>query len=574
MRRTKPGFNNPHGNPDKVKTKMKARIACWHRHADVVRSILASVIVAAGVVLSGAAAIADSPGLPNPNVVYLAASPSEARIETHETRVESQEMVQFPNASEITNQVEAFSPSPPTRSSFMATWDKITVASGYLLDVSTSSLFDSYVDGYHDLDVGNVTGRTVTGLNQGTTYYYRVRPYTATVPAGYSEVMKATTVPTTGLNIHATFDTSITSKPNAPAIEAMINRAIAAYESLFNDPITIQIRFRYATTNPNGTPMPSNSLARSLFIYYTVPWNVGVAALRADAKTINDNLAVASLPGTPLAPTIEPSSANGRALGADTPPAMFANGTVGNGGPYDGIVTLNSAVPFKFTRPASANYFDAQRSTEHEMGEVMGLGSKLGHTGIDLRPQDVFSWSSFGHRNITGSGTRYFSINSGSTHIINFNQNPNGDFGDWWSSACPQAHPYVQNAFGCAGQFSDVTATTPEGINLDVIGYDLRSVTGPPIVTTNPATNVARFSSTLRGTVNPSSLSTTVRFQYGRTTSYGHITANQTKTGNNTQPVITNISGLSADTTYHFRIVATNTAVTRYGSDRTFTTLP
>ncbi|HEY6154374.1 MAG TPA: NF038122 family metalloprotease, partial [Candidatus Udaeobacter sp.] len=298
------------------------------------------------------------------------------------------------------------------------------------------------------------------------------------------------------------------------------------------------------------------------------------AALRADAKTINDNLAVASLPGTPLAPTVEPSSANGRALGGDTPPAMFANGTVGNGGPYDGIITLNSAVRFKFTRPTSANYFDAQRSTEHEIGEVMGLGSKLGHTGIDLRPQDVFSWSSFAHRNITASGTRYFSINSGSTHVINFNQNPNGDFGDWWSGACPQAHPYVQNAFGCAGQFSDVTATTPEGINLDVIGYDLRSVTGPPIVTTNPATNVARFSSTLRGTVNPSSLSTTVRFQYGRTTSYGHITANQTKIGNNTQPVISNISGLSAGTTYHFRIVATNTAGTGHGGDRTFTTLP
>ena len=32
-----------------------------------------------------------------------------------------------------------------------------------------------YVDGYHDLDVGDVTGRVVTGLNQGTTYYYRVR---------------------------------------------------------------------------------------------------------------------------------------------------------------------------------------------------------------------------------------------------------------------------------------------------------------------------------------------------------------------------------------------------------------
>ena len=32
-----------------------------------------------------------------------------------------------------------------------------------------------------------------------------------------------------------------------------------------------------------------------------------------------------------------------------------------------------------------------------------------------------------------------------------------------------------------------------------------------------------------------------------------------------------NISGLSASTTYHFRIVGTNTSGTTYGSDRTFT---
>src|SRR5437763_9383559 len=43
--------------------------------------------------------------------------------------------------------------------------------------------------------------------------------------------------------------------------------------------------------------------------------------------------------------------------------------------------------------------------------------------------------------------------------------------------ACPQTHPYVQNAFGCTGQDSDISATSPEGINLDVIGYDLTQAT-------------------------------------------------------------------------------------------------
>jgi hypothetical protein len=507
--------------------------------------------------------------LPEQNIV--SSTPFQPGAATHETRADSEAALQFPNASEITAEIETVPSTPPTRSSFIATWDNVTGATDYLLDVSTSSSFSSYAEGYHDLDVGNVTGRVVTGLNPGTTYYYRVRPYTATGLGSYSEARAATTVPTTGLIIHAAFDSSITGNPNAAAIEAMINRAISIYESLFSDPITIQIRFRYSTTAPDGTPLPTGTSSQSNFVIYTIPWNTAVNALRADARTSNDNLANASLPGSALSANIITASANARATGGTVyPPAMFANGTVGAGGPYDGIVTLNSAVPLQFTRPPSASNFDAQRSTEHEIDEVMGLGSRLGHSGNDLRPQDVFSWSSPGVRNLTSSGTRYFSINSGSTNIVNFNQTPPGDFGDWLSAACPQAHPYVQNATGCNGQSSDVTATSPEGINLDVIGYDLVRT---PIVTTNAATNVASFSATLNGSVNPNGLTTTVHFQYGTTTSYGSTTANQTFTGNTTRNVAANISGLSASTTYHFRIVATNTAGTRFGSDRTFTTL-
>ena len=98
------------------------------------------------------------------------------------------------------------------------------------------------------------------------------------------------------------------------------------------------------------------------------------------------------------------------------------------------------------------------------------------------------------------------------------------------------------------------------------------SATGPPVIITNSATNVTSSSATLNGTVDPHGLTTTVYFQYGTTTSYGHITPNQSKTGNTYQNVMANVSGLAASTTYHFRIVATNTAGTRYGGDRTFIT--
>ena len=66
----------------------------------------------------------------------------------------------------------------PTRSSFLAKWQAVKEATGYRLDVSTRPSFDSYVN-YRDLDLGNVTSHVVTGLDRGTKYYYRVRPYSS-----------------------------------------------------------------------------------------------------------------------------------------------------------------------------------------------------------------------------------------------------------------------------------------------------------------------------------------------------------------------------------------------------------
>jgi len=391
----------------------------------------------------------------------------------HEARAQLESSFHPSNRNALSSEPEPVSPPLPTRTSFMATWNRTSGVKGYLLDVSTNRSFTTYLDGYRGLDIGDAAGRLVTGLNQGTTYFYRVRAYNAAGAGNYSAVKTATTVATVGLVIHPTFDSSITGNPNAAAIEAMINRVISFHESLFSDPITVQIRFRYSTTTPEGGHIPMGTLAQTDFVLYPIPWSTYIGALRADARSSNDGQANATLPGTALSTNIRPSSAGGRAVGLDTPPAMFADGTVGQGGPYDGIVTLNSAAPYQFSRPPNPGNFDAQRTTEHEVDEVIGLGSRLGGNGNDLRPQDLFSWSSPGNRNISTSGTRYFSINGGVNNIVNFNQDPDGDFGDWFSEQCPQTHPYVQNAFGCTGQYSDISATSPEGINLDVVGYDL-----------------------------------------------------------------------------------------------------
>jgi hypothetical protein len=108
--------------------------------------------------------------------------------------------------------------------------------------------------------------------------------------------------------------------------------------------------------------------------------------------------------------------------------------------------------------------------------------------------------------------------------------------------------------------------------NSNVASVTTLPPTGRPVVVTNPASFVTSNSATLNAAVDPHGLTTTVYFQYGRTISYGSRTGNQIKTGNNYQNVTASISGLTAHTTYHFRVVGTNSAGTRYGGDRTFIT--
>jgi hypothetical protein len=61
--------------------------------------------------------------------------------------------------------------------SFTANWKSFSGAKYYLLDVSTSSTFNTFV--YEDeIIIAPTTSYVVIGLNSGTTYYYRVRANT------------------------------------------------------------------------------------------------------------------------------------------------------------------------------------------------------------------------------------------------------------------------------------------------------------------------------------------------------------------------------------------------------------
>ncbi len=84
-----------------------------------------------------------------------------------------------------------------TCSQITANWGASAGATSYRLDVSTVNTFATYVAGYQDRNVGNVTTFNVTGLTAGVTYYYRVRAVNFCGTSGNSFTITYATLPAT-----------------------------------------------------------------------------------------------------------------------------------------------------------------------------------------------------------------------------------------------------------------------------------------------------------------------------------------------------------------------------------------
>jgi hypothetical protein len=99
-----------------------------------------------------------------------------------------------------------------------------------------------------------------------------------------------------------------------------------------------------------------------------------------------------------------------------------------------------------------------------------------------------------------------------------------------------------------------------------------KTLAGIPTVTTVAATSVTSASAQINGLCGSSGgEGCQYKFQWGPTTSYGSATA-WTGSVNNGTAFHTHISGLTPDTTYHFRAWVKNSTLSVSGSDLTFTT--
>jgi hypothetical protein len=99
-------------------------------------------------------------------------------------------------------------------------------------------------------------------------------------------------------------------------------------------------------------------------------------------------------------------------------------------------------------------------------------------------------------------------------------------------------------------------------------------INAPPLVIPKPAVQTSGGFE-LNGSVDPYGLDTHYHFEYGTTTSYGtNVPVPDADAGSNEGfvPVSQTVTGLQPSTTYHFRLVASNSAGPNTSRDETFTT--
>ena len=273
-------------------------------------------------------------------------------------------------------------------------------------------------------------------------------------------------MPARALVIIPVWDSSITNDPNAATIESTINMAIQFFEARFADPITVSIEFQEKTSG----------LGENSYYYYNIPYTQFFTSLQNDATTTNDTYALAHLPAGPADPVtgnglIHVKTANLKAIGLTGYVSQLPGG-------FDGIIKLNTSTMNLSRASNNPSKYDLLCVAEHEMDEVLGLGSDLDFSSPDYTfPEDLFRYTAAGARTFTKSGDNaYFSLD-GTNLLVRCNQASSGNYGDWWSTG---AHtPRVQDAFGTPGATPNMGV---ELLALDVQGYDLIPPPQPGIV--------------------------------------------------------------------------------------------
>jgi hypothetical protein len=226
------------------------------------------------------------------------------------------------------------------------------------------------------------------------------------------------------------------------------------------------------------------------------------------------------------------------------------------GGPWD---TNESGAAWVFTRTGSSW---AQQGPKWTAGE--GVNGYYGYFGGSV------ALSSSGNLALIG-GRGWIFARSGSTWTEQQPQLFNGD-----NPEDEYGGTVALSGDGTTALFGDAGATVGNTFAAGRV-FVYTSLPQAPRIVAAPASAVTPAAATLNAKVDPNGYKVKkCEFEYGTSLAYEHSIACATLPGAGESLVAVSaaISGLSEETTYHFRVVATSAEGTSDSTDETFTTLP
>jgi len=460
--------------------------------------------------------------------------------------------------------------------------------------------------------------KTITGLTAGNTYHYRV---------------VATNAYGTGYGGDMTF---VAAPPAPPTVTTEAATAVGVASATLNGTVNANnglasVYFQYGLSDSYGSQVPANPSAVAGTT--DTPVSTALSGLAEDT-TYHYRVLVLSSFGftygsdmtftTGLANPPSASTGGATVVGSD---GATVNGTVNsNGGSTTVIFEYGKTTEYGRSVPADQSpvtgtgdipvtgsltllepnmlyhyRVTAQKDPDAVLGSLALLApSMLYQYGITAQnnPDTVYgedmTFTTLGAPPVavTGAATAVtpsgatmngtVNANNGST-TVTFNYGLTAAYGSTATAAQSPVTGLVDTAVSAtlSGLAADtvyhyqVVAQNASGITE---GADMTFFTGilPPAVTTGEATGIGTDSATLQGTVNARNGSAAVVFEFGETTGYGRtVTAEPSPvTGSADTAVMAGIDMLDADTLYHYRVCAENSAGTTCGVDRTFTTDP